>query len=335
MNMIYKDYSLKNFNTMRIDVKAKYFYAVKNISDLNDLLNKNLFEDILVLGGGSNILFTKDYDGIVIKNEIPGINVIDEDDENVIVKVGAGVNWHEFVMFAVNNHWAGIENLALIPGTVGAAPIQNIGAYGQEAKDTIINVEAYNFSKHSSQTFSKEECNFSYRNSFFKQSKKEFLINSVTFSLKKYFEPNLSYPVLIEALSKKNIKYPTIKEISETIIEIRKSKLPDYKVLGNCGSFFTNPFLSKNKFDEFIKVYPETPYFKFNNGYKLSAGWLIEKCGFKGKQIQNVGCYEKHALVIVNFGNASGNEVLEFANLIRDSVYNKFGIELEFEVNIK
>lgn len=334
--MLLKNYSLKNFNTMQVDVKSKYFSVVKNISELHDLLSQNMFEDILVLGGGSNILFTKDYNGLVIKNEIEGIEIIEEDDENVKIKVGAGVKWHDFVMFAVNNNWAGIENLVLIPGTVGAAPIQNIGAYGQEAKDTIVSVEAYNLSSLTLKTFSNNECNFSYRNSLFKQQKEnKLIITSVTFSLTKKFVPNLSYPAITNSLLKKNVNNPTIREIADTIIEIRQSKLPDYTKLGNCGSFFTNPFLSKDKFESFIKINPGIPFFKFENGFKLSAGWLIEQCGWKGKNIGNVGCYEKHALVIVNHGNATGKEVLDFANMIRNSVYEKFGIELEYEVNIK
>lgn len=335
-NMLLKNYSLKNFNTMQVDAKAKYFSVVKNIYELHDLLSQNKFEDILVLGGGSNILFTKDYNGLVIKNEIEGIEIIQEDDENVKINVGAGVKWHDFVMFTVNNNWAGIENLVLIPGTVGAAPIQNIGAYGQEAKDTIVSVEAYNLSSLTLKTFSNNECNFSYRNSLFKQQKEnKLIITSVTFGLTKKFEPNLSYPAIANSLLKKNVNNPTIREIADTIIEMRQSKLPDYTKLGNCGSFFTNPFLSKDEFESFIKINPGTPFFKFENGVKLSAGWLIEQCGWKGKNICNVGCYEKHALVIVNHGNATGKEVLDFANMIRKSVYDKFGIELEYEVNIK
>ncbi len=334
--MLLKNYPLRDLNTMKVEANAKYFFAVRNLNELEDLFKNNRFDDKMILGGGSNILFTKDYDGLIIKNEINVIEIIEEDNETVKIKVGAGLNWHEFVMFAVNNNWSGIENLALIPGTVGAAPVQNIGAYGQEAKDTIINVETFNLSSLTSQIFTNTECNFSYRNSLFKrQTKNELLINSVTFQLKKKFEPNLSYPALAHSLLKSGITNPTIREIADTIIKIRQSKLPDYNKLGNCGSFFTNPFLSKSKFNDFIKAHPNTPHFSFDEGYKLSSGWLIEQCGWKGKRIGNVGCYEKHALVIVNYGNASGKEVLDFANLIRQSVYEKFGINLEYEVNIK
>lgn len=334
--MLFKNYSLKNFNTMRVDANAKYFFEVKNINELNNLLSQNRFDNILVIGGGSNLLFTKNYDGLIIKNEIEGIEILDEDDESIIIKAGAGLNWHEFVMFTVNNNWAGIENLVLIPGTVGAAPVQNIGAYGQEAKDTIVNVETYNLFSLTTRIFTNDECNFSYRNSLFKrQVKQELLITSVTFRLSKRFEPNLNYPAIQIALSKMQIKNPTLREIADIIIEIRQSKLPDYTKIGNCGSFFTNPFLSKNKFDEFIKVHPSAPSFKFDNGYKISAGWLIEQCGWKGKRIGNVGCYEKHSLVIVNYGEATGKEVLDFATLIQKSVYDTFGIELNYEVNIK
>lgn len=333
--MLLKNYSLKNYNTMKVDAKANHFYIVKDLAEIEDLLKKNSFNDFLILGSGSNILFTKNYEGLVIKNEINGINVLYENEEIVQVKVGGGVNWHEFVMSSVKNNWSGIENLALIPGTVGASPVQNIGAYGQEVKDVIHSVEAFNLFSLTHKIFSNKDCNFSYRHSIFKQQlKKEYLITSVTFNLKKNFEPNLSYPVIKNALSKKGITNPTIEEVAETVIEIRQSKLPDYTKLSNCGSFFMNPFLPKDRFDDFINSFPDAPHFNFNDGYKISAGWLIEQCGWKGKRIGNVGCYEKHALVIVNYGNASGKEILDFADMIRKSVYEKFGVMLDYEVYI-
>lgn len=333
--MLLKNYSLKNYNTMKVDAKANHFCIVKDLAEIEELLEKNSFNDFLILGSGSNILFTKDYEGLVIKNEIDGINILYENEEIVQVKVGGGVNWHEFVRSSVNNNWSGIENLALIPGTVGAAPVQNIGAYGQEVKDIILSVETYNLFSLTHRIFSNKDCNFSYRKSIFKQQlKKEYLITSVTFNLKKNFEPNLSYPVIKNALSKKGITNPTIKEVAETVIEIRQSKLPDYTKLSNCGSFFMNPFLPKDRFDDFINSFPDAPHFNFNAGYKISAGWLIEQCGWKGKRIGNVGCYEKHALVIVNYGNASGKEILDFADMIRKSVYENFGIMLNYEVYI-
>lgn len=333
--MISENKSLKIFNTMKVDVKAKNFFIVKEVNQLDDIFKHYTFNNVLVIGSGSNIVFTKDFEGLVIKNEIMGIDILYEDNDFVIIKAGAGVNWHEFVLFAIKNNWAGIENLSLIPGTVGAAPVQNIGAYGQEVQDVILSVDAYDLSTSQSITFTNFECQFSYRRSIFKQKEKSnFIITSITFELKKHFKPNLSYPAIKNALDKKNISNPTLQQISETIIEIRQSKLPDYLILSNCGSFFTNPYLDKTEADNFIKNNPDAPYFSFNNGYKLSAGWLIEQAGWKGKRIGNVGCYDKHALVIVNYGEATGKEIFDFSEMIRKSVYEKFGVTLEYEVNI-
>lgn len=333
--MISENKSLKNFNTMKVDVNAKNFFIVKEVNQLDDIFKHYTFNNVLVIGGGSNIVFTKDFEGLVIKNEIMGIDILFEDNDFVIIKAGAGINWNEFVLFSIKNNWAGIENLSLIPGTVGAAPVQNIGAYGQEVQDVIISVDAYDFSTFQSITFSNFECQFSYRKSIFKQKQKNnFIITSVTFELKKHFKPNLSYPAIKNALSKKSITNPTLKQLSDTVIEIRQSKLPDYLTLSNCGSFFTNPYFDKTKFDSFINKYQDAPYFSFNNGYKLSAGWLIEQAGWRGKRIGNVGCYDKHALVIVNYGGATGKEIFNFSEMIRKSVYEKFGVTLEYEVNI-
>jgi UDP-N-acetylmuramate dehydrogenase len=333
--MIQTNRSLKNYNTMKVDANAENFYILNDKNVLTDICSNNRYKNILVIGSGSNIFFTKDFEGLVIKNEISGIEILYEDNNTVKVKVGAGVEWHKFVMYAVNNHWAGIENLALIPGTVGAAPVQNIGAYGQEIKDVLLNLEAFDISKSQAVNFSNSECKFSYRNSIFKQAaKNKFIITSVTFKLKKNFQPNLTYSALINTFKSKGISEPTIKQIAETVIEIRQSKLPDYLVLGNCGSFFTNPFLEKSEFDEFIVQNPTATFFKFGDGFKLSAGWLIEQCGWKGKIIGNVGCYKDHALVIVNYGGASGKEIFNFSQLIIKSVYEKFGITLNYEVNI-
>lgn len=333
--MISKNMSLKNFNTMMVDVNAEHFYTIKDINELDSICKQKNFKNILVIGSGSNILFTKDFEGLVIKNEIMGIEVLFEDNDFVRIKVGGGVNWHQFVLFSIKNNWAGIENLSLIPGTVGAAPVQNIGAYGQEAKDVIFSVDTYEISTSRPTTFSSSECRFTYRSSIFKQQERNnFVITSVTFELKKYFKPNLTYPAIVNALHKKNIIAPTLRQISETVIEIRQSKLPDYLTLSNCGSFFTNPFLDKTEFAQFLDKYPGTPFFLFGNGYKLSAGWLIEQCGWKGKRIGNVGCYEHHALVIVNYGGATGKEIFNYSELVRKSVYEKFGVTLEYEVNI-
>jgi UDP-N-acetylmuramate dehydrogenase len=333
--MIQKNISLLNYNTMRIDVKAKKLFVLENTNELNEYFVEDSKEPLLIIGGGSNVLFTKDFDGIIIKNEIIGLEILEETMEKVKVKVGGGENWNNFVESTIANGWSGIENLVLIPGTVGASPVQNIGAYGQEVSDCLVEVEAFDFATSKFLSFNKQACNFSYRNSIFKSElKNKVIITSVIFELNKIFKPNLSFPSLINSLEEKKIMNPTIREIADTIIEIRNSKLPDINKLGNCGSFFTNPFLNKSEFEEFNLKNPEAPYYKYGNGYKLSAGWLIEKCGWKGKIIGKVGTYKDHSLVIVNYGEATGKEVIDFANMIRNSVYEKFNILLDTEVNI-
>lgn len=325
---------LKNFNTMKVDVNASYFSAVKNPEQLKEVLSNN-FKNILVIGSGSNILFTKDFQGLVIKNEIPGIKIFSEDEHSVKIKAGAGVNWHELVMYCVKKNWSGIENLALIPGTVGAAPVQNIGAYGQEIKDVINKIDAYEIASLKSVIFKNSDCRFSYRNSIFKHHvKNKYIITSITLELKKQFDPVITYPALSKVIKDKNILNPSLKQMAETVIEIRQSKLPDYFTLSNCGSFFTNPFLTRPELTEFMVKYPGAPFFPFENGFKLSAGWLIEQCGWKGKRIGNVGCYEHHALVIVNYDGATGSEIYKFSTMVRDSVYEKFGVVIQYEVNI-
>ena len=333
--MIYKNISLLKYNTMGVDVNADYFFTLQNEQDIDKSFSEISADRILVIGGGSNILFTKNFNGCVIKNEIAGIEVLDEDSSSVRIKAGAGVNWNNFVNFTVDNNWSGIESLILIPGTVGASPVQNIGAYGQEVKDTIIIIEAFDLVNLKHITLSNSDCKFSYRNSIFKQNlKNKIIITSVVFELKKSFIPNLTFPAVANALSEKKIINPTIRQFADAIIEIRNKKLPDYNVLSNCGSFFTNPFLNKIDFEDFYKNNPDAPFFQYEEGYKFSAGWLIEKCGWKGKRIGNVGCYKDHSLVIVNYGGATGEEVLRFTELIRQSVNDEFGIMLDYEVNI-
>ncbi|MDP2365452.1 MAG: UDP-N-acetylmuramate dehydrogenase [Ignavibacteria bacterium] len=333
--MILKNISLLKFNTMSVDVYANYFFTVRTKQDIDKYFNEISKDNILVLGGGSNILFTKNFSGCIIKNEIEGIEVIDEDSSTVIIKAGAGVNWNEFVNFTVDNNWSGIENLILIPGTVGASPVQNIGAYGQEVHNAILSIEAFNLKKLKEITFSNADCKFSYRNSIFKQElKNKIIITSVVFELKKSFVPNFTFPTVANTLTEKKITNPTIRQLADAIIEIRNKKLPDYNSVSNCGSFFTNPFLNKNDFEDFKKNNSDAPFFPYESGYKLSAGWLIEKCGWKGKRIGNVGCYKDHSLVILNYGGATGEEVLQFANMIKQSVMDKFGIMLDYEVNI-
>jgi UDP-N-acetylmuramate dehydrogenase len=333
--MISKNISLLKYNTMGIDVYADYFFTLQKEQDLDLYFNEMPTNNIVILGGGSNILFTKNFNGCVIKNEIAGIEVIDENNYTVKIKAGAGVNWNDFVDYSVDNNWSGIESLILIPGTVGASPVQNIGAYGQEVKDTILSLEVFDISALKHLTFLNADCKFSYRNSIFKQElKNKLIITSVTFELKKTFKPNLSFPSVANVLAEKQIPNPTIRQYADTIIEIRNKKLPDYNSLSNCGSFFTNPFLNKIDFEVFYKKNPDAPFFPYEEGYKLSAGWLIEKCEWKGKRVGNVGCYKDHSLVIVNYGGATGEEVLHFAKMIKQSVLDRFGVLLEYEVNI-
>ncbi len=336
--MLTKNYSLKNLNTFRVDVKAKLFAELFSEEELVKLIcdKKNNQEKKLILGGGSNILFTKDFDGLVIKVSISGINVIEENDESVLIEAGAGVNWNELVKYCVERNYGGIENLTLIPGTVGAAPIQNIGAYGQELSDTFYSLDGVYTETSEKKTFGKDECRFSYRSSIFKEElKNKFIITSVQLKLSKNQKPNTVYKTLQEYLSKKEIANPSIKDISKAVEEIRRQRLPNPAKIGNAGSFFKNPEVSK---DTFIKLKSEfndvISFLTDSEKIKISAGWLIEKCGWKGKRARDVGTSPDHALVICNFGNATGAEILEFAMRIKEEVANKFGITLEEEVNI-
>ncbi len=336
--MLIQNQSLKNLNTFGVEAKAKLFAEVFSEEELIKLLSdeKLKSERKFILGGGSNILFTKDFEGMIIKVSISGINVIEENDESVLIEAGAGVIWNELVKFCVERNFGGIENLTLIPGTVGAAPIQNIGAYGQELADTFISLNGVFVETGEQKTFSKNDCKFSYRSSIFKEElKNKFIITSVRFRLSKHSEPNTSYKILKEYLSVKKITNPTIRDISNSVAEIRKSKLPDPAMMGNAGSFFKNPVLNENSFRSLKAEYPDIVSFSSDSGQiKISAGWLIEKCGWKGKRVGDVGTSPDHALVICNFGNATGAEILEFAMRIKEEVANKFGIKLEEEVNI-
>ncbi|MGE0560959.1 MAG: UDP-N-acetylmuramate dehydrogenase [Flavobacteriales bacterium] len=335
MLTIQHNISLKPFNTFGIDVESTSFVEVSSIDELKVVLKKNK-NDLLILGGGSNILLTQDFDGLVVKNNLIGIEILLENNEEVILKVGAGEVWHEFVMFCVENNWSGVENLALIPGTVGASPMQNIGAYGVEVKDVIVEVEALSLDDFKLQKFTNEACEFDYRSSIFKTTKKgKYFITSVTFRLSKKTKINSSYGAIEDELKSMGIINPTIKDISKAVINIRKSKLPDPKEIGNSGSFFKNPVVSFTKKNELLEKYPSMPYYLQNNGtFKIAAGWLIETCGWKGKRIDDYGVHTKQALVLVNYGNASGNQIYQLSEEIIKSVQNTFGIELEREVNI-
>lgn len=327
--------SLKSFNTFGIDVQSASFVEVNRVAELKQLLKDNK-EEILILGGGSNILFTQNYAGLVIKNNIKGIEIISEDKQEIILKVGAGENWHDFVMYCVSKNYAGLENLSLIPGTVGASPMQNIGAYGIEVKDVIFEVEALRLDNFTLQKFTNEECQFDYRSSIFKTTQKgNYFITSVTFLLSKKAKINSSYGAIEDELKSMGIINPTIKDISKAVINIRTSKLPDPKEIGNSGSFFKNPVVSFSKKNELLEKYPAMPYYLQNNGkFKIAAGWLIEVCGWKGKRIGDYGVHAKQALVLVNYGSATGSQIFQLSEEIIKSVQNTFGIELEREVNI-
>ena len=335
---ILENYSLKKHNTFGIEVKAKKFIEIENEDELIDLfktkpdLKKNLF----VIGGGSNLLFTKDYDGTILKYSGKGINVIEKSDESVFVKASAGVVWDDLVKFCVEEKYYGIENLSLIPGTVGAAPVQNIGAYGVEFKDVFYSLEGYNIESCEKIIIKKNECKFGYRNSIFKNELKgKYIITSVVIKLgiKKAF--HLSYRALKDHFKPDELDDLTIEQVSDAVRNIRLSKLPDVDVYGNAGSFFKNPEINKKEFILLEEKYPDLVFHKISdNCYKIPAGWLIEKCGLKGKKIGNVGTYKHQALVIINYGNANGEEVRKFAEKIQKDVFRNFGIEIQPEVNI-
>ncbi|MFZ5971845.1 MAG: UDP-N-acetylmuramate dehydrogenase [Bacteroidota bacterium] len=331
--------SLKAFNTFGIDVYADFFCTVRSVQEFVALIQTVTYRQqrSLILGGGSNVLFLDDFKGLVIKNEIKGIEILHETDDYIFVRVGAGEVWHEFVMYCMQHNWGGIENLSLIPGTVGAAPMQNIGAYGVEVKDVIDNVDAVDVRTGEVRTFSNAECQFGYRESVFKGTLKEkFFISSVTLRLrKKNHQLHTSYGAIREVLASKKISSPTIQNISEAVIEIRSGKLPDPTKVGNAGSFFKNPVVTPDQFNELKKTYPTIPgYVSENQEVKVPAGWLIEQCGWKGKRKGDAGVHTHQALVLVNHGSAKGAEIFSLANEVKKSVKMKFNIELSTEVNI-
>jgi UDP-N-acetylmuramate dehydrogenase len=330
--------SLQHLNTFGIGVSTKYFAEVFSPDDFRDVISDSKYknEKKLILGAGSNILFTKNFDGLVIKNSLPGIEVLKEDAFSVWIRAAAGEVWHSFVMFCVERNLAGVENLSLIPGLIGAAPMQNIGAYGAELKETCEEVEAIHLGTGENAVFKNSDCEFGYRESIFKNKfKDEFLISRVTFKLSKIFKPKISYGDIRKTLEDMRAEDRTIKAVSEAVIKIRTSKLPDPKDIGNAGSFFKNPVVSKKKFQELISKHPLMPnYPQRNSEMKIPAGWLIEQCGWKGKRIGNAGVHAKQALVVVNYGGASGEEVFAVAQQVQKSVIEKFGIELQTEVNI-
>ena len=332
---IQENISLKNYNTFGVSVNAKRFVSVISFYHLQQLLK--IEKDFFLISGGSNMLLTKNIENLVLHIDIKGISIDKEDDDFVYITVNAGENWHEFVLWCISQNFGGIENLSLIPGNVGTSPIQNIGAYGVEVKDTISKVEALEIETGKLHTFSNAECNFGYRNSVFKNELKgKFVLTSVSFKLtKKNHKLNTSYGAIETELQHNNISNPTIKDVSDAVIAIRKSKLPDPKEIGNSGSFFKNPIISKNEFDKLKAKFPNIPsYMISENEVKVPAGWLIEQAGFKGKRFGETGVHEKQALVLVNHGNATGKEIYELAKKIQETVLKMFNINLEIEVNI-
>lgn len=290
----------------------------------------------MILGGGSNILFTKDFDGLLLKNDITGITVVKEDRDHIYVEAGAGVNWHSFVMYCVDHNYGGVENLSLIPGNVGASPMQNIGAYGVEIKDVFYKLEAFHMQKKMTRIFTATECEFGYRDSAFKKKYRGmFAILSVTFRLSKNPVFNISYGAIEEELKKMAVDELNIKVISDAVINIRTAKLPDPALIGNAGSFFKNPEINKQCLQELKRIEPAIPSYKINDDtFKIPAAWLIEQCGWKGYRKGDAGCYEKQALVLVNYGSAKGKDILDLSEDIKQSVKKKFHIALEREVNI-
>ena len=326
--------SLRQYNTFGIDAKAKSFINVKDSNDLVEILSQNSDQEILVIGGGSNLLLTKDYPGLIISIQTKGIEIIKEDKKEVIIKVQAGENWHEFVLWCLEHNLAGIENLALIPGSVGAAPLQNIGAYGVELKDVFHDCEALSIATKKLEIFNLNACDFGYRSSVFKTILKgKYIINSVSFKLKK--EPhwvNTSYRGLEEHLQGKE---KTIQNVARAVIEIRSSKLPDPKIIGNSGSFFKNPIIPIDDFKKLELKHPDVPNYPDKQGWiKIPAAWLIDTLGYKGYRNNDAGVHQNQALVLVNYGNAKGSEIKALAEKIKTAVQTQFSIDLEFEVNI-
>ncbi|WP_262491725.1 UDP-N-acetylmuramate dehydrogenase [Myroides injenensis] len=337
MMEIAQNISLLPYNTFGIDAKAKYFVNIDSLNTLKDVLKSNLPESLFILGGGSNMLLTKNIDKIVLKINIKGITIVKEDEDFVWVEVNAGEIWHDFVLWCIENNYGGIENLSLIPGNVGATPIQNIGAYGVEVKDVIESCKGINMSTKEFTTFSNKDCQFGYRESIFKNDlKNQYIITSVIFKLTKHNHIlKTGYGAIQQELEAKNITTPTIKDISDVVIAIRQEKLPNPKEIGNSGSFFKNPIISKDFFDQLIKRYPAMPHYVVNSTeIKIPAGWLIEQAGFKGYRLGDAGVHNNQALVLVNYGNATGEQLKKLADTILQEVKGIFGIDISPEVNI-
>jgi UDP-N-acetylmuramate dehydrogenase len=337
MSLLQQNISLKPYNTFRVAAQSAFFSEVFSEADLKELLGLPVIkqQSLLVLGGGSNLLFTKDFEGLAVKISIPGISSVIHNNE-VIVTAGAGVVWNDFVKYCVANGFAGVENLSLIPGTVGASPIQNIGAYGVELKDVFYKCTAYEVATGTKRVFEFDDCKFGYRDSAFKNELKgQYIITEVSFKLSKQAKINTQYGAIQSELQSRGIDKPTIADVSDVVSDIRVSKLPDPSTIGNAGSFFKNPVIEQDLFDQVFLKFPDVVHYPAPNAkIKLAAGWLIEQCGYKGKVVGQTGTWKNQALVLVNHGSATGQEVYSFSEEIIKSVYIKFGVKLEREVNI-
>ena len=334
---IQTNFSLKNYNTFGIEAKAREFVAVHNTTELRTILEQNKFKKKFILGGGSNMLLTQDIDALVIHVDLKGNKIIKEDEDFVWVESQAGENWHEFVIWTIDQNFGGMENMSLIPGNMGATPVQNIGAYGTEIKDTFDSCQAMNIENQAIRIFTNAECHFGYRESIFKnEAKDQYIITSVVFKLtKSNHKINTSYGDISAELAKNNITNATIKDVSNAVIAIRQSKLPDPKELGNSGSFFKNPILLKTDFEKIHLRFPEMKYYEISKTeVKVPAGWLIEQAGFKGKRFGDAGIHKNQALVLVNYGNATGKEILDVSKNIQKTIFKTFGIHIEPEVNV-
>lgn len=332
---IHRDYPLISLNTFGVNQTAGKLAIVSSVSDLSEM--EGVDSTPFILGGGSNILLTRDIDRLVLKNELKGKFILSEDEEKIILRLMSGENWHECVRWAVAQGWGGIENLSLIPGTAGAAPIQNIGAYGAEIKDVLIELTAFDFVVGREIIFSNRDCRFGYRDSIFKraENKGRYFITSIVIELSRHPIANAKYADIEKKLTEKNINQPTINDIHQAVIEVRQQKLPDPRVLGNAGSFFKNPILTVEQYLQLKSINPDVPHYPSDAHHvKVPAGWLIDQAGWKGRSIGHVGCYERQALVIVNKGGASGAEIWDFARLVKQDVKEKFGVDIELEINI-
>lgn len=336
--MLQHNISLKPYNTFGIDVTAESLAKINSVNDLQNLLDDTSIKQqlSLVLGGGSNILLTKNVSGLVLKNDIHGIDLVSEDDSSVLVEVGAGVVWHSFVLWCIDNEFGGLENLSLIPGNVGASPMQNIGAYGVEIKDCFDSLDALHIESNEVHTFNNAQCEFGYRESVFKRALKgQYIICKVRYRLSKSPKFNTSYGAIQQELENMGVKELTLKAVSDAVISIRQSKLPDPREIGNSGSFFKNPVVSITLAEKIKENYPEMPSYPIDADHvKLAAGWLIEKCGWKGFRKDDYGVHAKQALVLVNYGQARGSDIFNLSSEILSSVDDKFGVQLEREVNI-